>query len=50
MLNQYITIERDEYFDYNHYLPQQRIHITIHVQFNLKRLDGNVPANSRSQF
>ncbi|CAK5021161.1 unnamed protein product [Meloidogyne enterolobii] len=33
MLNQYMTIKGDDYVHYNNYLPQQRVHITIHVYF-----------------
>ncbi|CAK5021186.1 unnamed protein product [Meloidogyne enterolobii] len=38
MLNKYMTIKGDEYVHYNHYLPQQRLHITIHVQFLFYKL------------
>nr|CAD2184015.1 unnamed protein product [Meloidogyne enterolobii] len=31
MLNQYMSIGEDEYVHHNQYLPQQRIHITIHM-------------------
>jgi len=38
MLNQYMKITGDEFVHYNLYLPQQRINITIHVQFLFYKL------------
>nr|CAD2184012.1 unnamed protein product [Meloidogyne enterolobii] len=38
MLNLYMSIEENDYVHHNQYLPQQRIYITVHVQFLFYKL------------